>query len=292
MIRSMTAFARRAASSREGGWGIEIRSLNSRYFEFSLKISPVLNALENRIKEQVQSLMRRGKVTVSINQDSAEDSHNRLSIDEDTVRFYLQSIAKLKKKFKLQGDVTVSNILQLPGIFGGQESEQDPEKVWLEIKKILAKTLDLAVKAKKVEGTKLAKDIESRLQSVGKAVAAIEKQAAGQIEKIRRKLLERIEALAQEKALEPDRLEREVAFLAERMDITEELVRLKSHLDLFEKKLHEDGEAGRELDFLCQEMNREINTLGSKAQHFEISTQVVFVKGELEKIREQIQNIE
>lgn len=291
MIRSMTAFARRA-SSREGGWGIEIRSLNSRYFEFSLKISPALNALENRVKEQVQSIIRRGKVMVSVNQESAENSHNRLSIDESAVRLYLQSIARLKKKFKLQGDVTVSDILQLPGIFGGPESAEDPDKAWPEIKKVLAKALDLAVKAKKVEGAKLAKDIESRLQSVGKAVTAIEKQAAGQTEKIRRKLLERIDALVQEKTLEADRLEREVAFLAERMDITEELVRLKSHLQLFGKKLHEDGEAGRELDFLCQEMNREINTMGSKAQHFEISTQVVFVKGELEKIREQIQNIE
>lgn len=292
MIRSMTAFARAAAPLREGGWGIEIRSLNHRYFEFSLKTPPALNALENRIREQVQSVMRRGKITVSINQESSEDRKEYLSIDEEAVQFYLSSLAKMKKKFKLAGELSVADVLKFPGLFSGEEKAADPEKLWPHLKKVLSSALEDAVKAKQLEGQKLAKDVDARLAAITKSVAVIEKQAAGQSARIFKKLTEKIHAMVADKNLDADRLEREVAFLAERNDITEEVVRMKSHLDLFKKRLRGDGEVGRELDFLCQEMNREVNTMTSKAQHFEISTEVVFVKGELEKIREQIQNIE
>ena len=277
---------------REGGWGVEIRSLNHRYFEFSLKIPPALGALENRIRDLAQALMRRGKVTVAINQDTAGDKKSRLSIDEEAVRFYLSSLAKVKKKFKLQGDLSVADLLKFPGLFSGEESGTDPEKAWPVLKKTLTQALDSAIKAKQLEGQKLSKDIEERLAAVTKAVGAIEKLAAGQTERVYKKLSERVTVLIGDKTMDPERMEREVAFLAERNDITEEIVRMKSHLDLFKKRLRGDGEVGRELDFLCQEMNREVNTMTSKAQHFEISTEVVFVKGELEKIREQIQNIE
>ncbi len=287
----MTAFSKVSSPSRQGGWGVEIRSLNSRYFEFSLKISPALTALENRIREQVQSVIRRGKVTVAINQESREES-SQVSIDESSVELYLKNIAKLKKKYKLPGEITVSDVLRLPGIFGGAESEKDPEKLWHAIKKSLAQALELAIKSKKIEGAKLGKDIESRLEAIGKTITRIERHAQGQSDKFRRKLIEKIGTLAQDQSLDEGRLEREVAFLAERTDITEELVRMKSHLDLFGKKLKQESEVGRELDFLCQEMNREVNTMASKSQHFEIATEVIFVKGELEKIREQIQNIE
>jgi uncharacterized protein (TIGR00255 family) len=288
----MTAFARAAAPVREGGWGVEIRSLNHRYFEFSVKLPPALNALENRIREQVQVSMRRGKITVAISQEGAGDPKNYLSIDEEAVKFYLTSLTKLKKKFKLQGELSVADVLKFPGLFSGENDTIDPDKIWPDLKKTLTKALDYALKAKQLEGQKLAKDIDARLAAVTKSVAAVEKHAAGQSGRVFNKLMERLQGLTSENNLDPDRMEREAAFLAERCDITEEIVRMKSHLDLFKKRLRGDGEVGRELDFLCQEMNREVNTMTSKAQHFDISTEVVFMKGELEKIREQIQNIE
>lgn len=292
MIRSMTAFARASAPVKEGGWNIEIRSLNSRYFEFSLKLSPALSALENRIREMVQNSMRRGKVNVAISQDNGELRKENVLIDEEKVAFYLSNISRVQKKFKIRGELTISDLIRLPGLFGTEESSADAEKDWSKIKKVLTNALNGAHKAKQTEGAKLAKDIFSRLDGVAKAVAKIEKHIQGQSERFRKRLQDRIEALIQDKAVDPDRLEREVAFMAERTDITEELVRMKSHLDLFKKRLQQENEVGRELDFLCQEMNREINTMASKSQHFEISTEVVFVKGELEKIREQVQNIE
>lgn len=292
MIRSMTAFARAAAPSREGEWQVEIRSLNSRYFEFQLKSPPVLNPLENRIREVVQEKMRRGKVALAIVQDNASTKTNGLHLDEAKAAFYIRQLSKVQKKYKLQGTLTVADLLKLPGLFSTEESTQDAEKIWPQLKKVLLRTLELSIKAKHGEGLKLAKDIEHRLGLIEKAIQVVEKNAKSQSERIHKRLLERIQALISDKTLEPDRLEREVAFLAERSDITEELVRMRSHLELFHKRLVQESEVGRELDFLCQEMNREVNTMASKSQYFEISTQVVFVKGELEKIREQVQNIE
>lgn len=291
-MRSMTAFAQASGSSKEGAWEIEIRSLNHRYFEFSLKVPASLGALENRIRDFVQSGMRRGKITVSVSQKIKNGNEDFPAIDEKAVKHYLKTFQSLKKKFKLSGELTLSDLLKLPGLFGGQEAELNAEKIWPELKKILQKAVERATQAKLLEGGKLAKDIQSRLQAVTKALQSIEKHTAGQAEKILKRISERIQALVEEKNLDKERLEREAAFLAERTDITEEIVRMKSHLDLFQKRLKQEAEVGRELDFLCQEMNREVNTMASKSQHFDISTEVVFVKGELEKIREQIQNIE
>ena len=288
----MTAFARAGASARQGNWNIEIRSVNHRYFEFSLKISPALNALENRVRDRVQSIMRRGKVTVAVSQELSSDRDKTLSIDVTTARFYLDSVQKLKKKFRLRGEVSVADLLRLPGIFATEESEMDPEKSWREILKVLDQALEQAVKAKQAEGKKLAKDVEDRLEAITQAIGKIGHYASNAGERIFKKLKGRISELLNESTIDPERVHREAAFLAERVDITEELVRMKSHLELFTRRLKSDGEVGRELDFLCQEMNREVNTLGSKSQFFEIATEVVLIKGELEKIREQIQNIE
>jgi uncharacterized protein (TIGR00255 family) len=292
MIRSMTAFGRADLSTPQGNWEVEIRSLNHRYFEFSVKTPSFLNPLENRIRDLVQSEMRRGKITVSIGHDAKTGESQYPSLDENAVRFYVDSANQLKKKFKLGGELTISDIFKLPNLFEGKENNLDPEKIWPQVKKVLQKTLDNAIKAKQLEGAKLAKDIQARLQAVTKTIAVIEKYTAGQSEKIFKRISDRVKLLLEDKSLDEDRLAREAALLAERTDITEELVRMKSHLELFEKKIKQENEVGRELDFLCQEMNREVNTMTSKSQHFEISTEVVFVKGELEKIREQIQNIE
>lgn len=292
-IRSMTAFARAVSNTPQGVWGIEIRSLNHRYFEFSLKVPPALSSLENRIRDFTQAVLRRGKVTVSLTRESASgEEANRPVIDESAVRFYAASVKKLKRKFRLDGDLSVSDLLRLPGIFTAEERKTDVEKVWPFLKRLLDQGLKKAVTAKQLEGRKLSRDILARLGEIRAAVAKIEKSAGGQNDRIFKKLSERMNAILKDHPGDPDRLAREAAFLAERSDITEEIVRMKSHLDLFKARLGGGAEIGRELDFLCQEMNREVNTMGSKAQLFEIATEVVFVKGELEKIREQIQNIE
>lgn len=292
MVRSMTAFARASVPVKDGGWTVEIRSVNHRYFEFSVKMPQSVSALESRVRDLVQAGMRRGKITVGVNLERSEKSRPAVEVDEDTVKTYLDAARKLQKKYKLSGEISIEQILRLPGIFTSQEQERDPEKCWPDIKKAVMKALDAAAKAKEEEGRKLALDIDKRLQMVTQAVAKIEKFAKSRTETVFKKTVARIEALLGEKQQDLERVEREVAFLAERSDITEEMVRMLSHLDLFRSRLKGNAEVGRELDFICQEMNREVNTMASKAQLFEIATEVVFIKGELEKIREQIQNIE
>lgn len=292
MVRSMTAFARVDTGSGKDGWFVEIRSLNHRYFDFSLKIPAYLYSLEDRIRGMVQEKMRRGKVTLTVGHTGQNDKLETLALDEHAVRCYVVALSELKRKFKLEGDITLKDLLALPKVFSVERNWKEPDKYWKTLEGILKRTLGMAVKAKEKEGQTLEADIFDRLNAIETAVKTIEKSAAGNAERYFKKLSERAEQLVGEKALDRDRLHLEVAFLAERSDITEELVRLKSHLDLFRTRLKETHEMGRELEFLCQEINREVNTLSSKSQYFEISTKVILIKRELEKIREQIQNIE
>lgn len=288
----MTAFARVSTPHRQGGWVVEFRSVNHRYFEFSVKLSPSLFPLEGRIRDLVQANISRGKVTVAVTQENGEEGIEELALDEKAVKIYLRAIHKLSRRFKLREEVSIGDLLSLPRLFTVKRPGQDAEKTWPLLKQILTKTMRLAVRSKETEGRKLASDITGRLRKIGQVLHKIEGHVAGSTDRYYEKLIEKIDQLFAEKDKDLDRFHREAAFLAERTDITEEIVRMKSHLQLFGGRLKSGTEVGRELDFLCQEMNREVNTMGSKAQFFEISTLVVFIKGELEKIREQLQNIE
>ncbi len=292
MIRSMTAFARISAAGSLAGWTVEVRSINHRFFEFSLRVPPVLADFESEIRDKVQQQIRRGKVSVSISRNGEEERPKEISLNESAIKVYMAALAKLKKRFKAGGEISSSDLLKLPGVFTVRMPEENPRQIWARIEKLLRQAVDKTLTAKELEGKQLAKDIQQRLAGITKAVAKIEGLAKDQPARLEKRLAERMAVLLGDKGMDPERLHREAALLAERTDITEEVVRLRSHLELFGKRLQGTGEVGRELDFLCQEINREINTMGSKAQLFDISREVVFLKGELEKIREQIQNIE
>ena len=294
MIRSMTAFARSSASSKGENWIVELRTLNHRYFEFSLKCPPALNTLEPSVREMLHFSIKRGKMTVNIIQDVGGNGKRlkTMVVDPSAVQYYGSAIKKLKKDVKLDGEVSISDFLRLPGIFSAESSEEDPQKAWKKIKPVLSKVIEEAIVAKEKEGKKLSTDIHKRLGSIGKSVDQIEKLAKGRSQAVYDRISQRVEELLREKQMDEERVHREVAFMAERSDITEEIVRLKSHLHLFDERLASKTEIGRELDFICQEMNREINTISSKSQLFDIATHVIAVKGEIEKIREQVQNIE
>lgn len=292
MIRSMTGFAR-LSSGKDEKWAIEIRSLNHRYFEFFLKSPASVYFLEGKVRDLCQQWLHRGKVSVVISSQELEgEDQPQLSLDEKVVDFYLSAARQLKKKYGFQDDLTLKDVLGLPKLFSAEKKPENPEKDWEELEKALHKVLKAVIKNREIEGKKLAVDILERLDNIQKAAKRIEKLSLGSSKRTQKKLEDRLSELLRDQELDRDRLAREVAILAERGDITEEIVRLRSHLDLFKTKLHESGEVGRELDFLCQEINREANTMGSKSQFFEISTDVIFIKKELEKIREQVQNIE
>jgi len=287
----MTAFTRATAGVKGQTWTLEIRSLNHRYFEFSFKGPSSLYAFESDVKALVQESLRRGKVSLVVTEQREEDG-SALTLNKRNVEKLIRDLRKAQKAYKLSGELTISDVAALPRVFTPEEGKSNEKADWKLLEKDLKKTLASMVVMKEQEGRKLSKDIDSRLHAVSRVVKRVEKLAAGNAARYLDMLRKKIARLLDEGQMDEDKLAREAAMLAERSDITEEIVRLNSHIDLFRERLGSAEEIGRELDFLCQEMNREINTMGSKSQFLEISTDVIFMKKELEKIREQVQNIE
>ncbi len=288
----MTAFARVSLAAGGKHWAIEVRSLNQRYFELSLRLSPAMYPFEPQVRSLVQSVMRRGKITLSISEEGRNGESLAYELDQDQVKAYLASAKRIKAKFKLKGKLTVEEIMRLPGVVKEKVAGGAQAWNWAKLSGLLKKALDKAIRHKEEEGEKLDKDFRQRLDKIAKTTHKIETLVQGNQKIYFEKLKNRLRDLLGDEKLDADRLYREVAFLAERSDITEETVRMKSHLELFGKWLGRQGEIGRELDFLCQEMNREANTMASKAQLFEVSQEAIAIKSEIEKIREQVQNVE
>jgi uncharacterized protein (TIGR00255 family) len=288
----MTAFARVSFVADGRNWVVEIRSLNQRYFELSLRLPPVMQAFEVQARQLVQSVMRRGKIALSIAEEGKNGGTFAYELDPDQVRAYLASAKKIKAKFNLEGKLAIEEILRLPGVVKEKTSAGVGVWNWAKLSGLLKKVLDKAVAHKEAEGAKLDKDFRQRLEHIAKTTHKIETLVQGNSKVYFEKLKGRLNDLLGDEKLDQERLYREVALLTERSDITEEAVRMKSHLELFSKWLARQGEIGRELDFLCQEMNREANTMASKAQLFEVSREAIAIKSEIEKIREQVQNVE
>ena len=288
----MTAFARVSLAAGGKQWVIEMRSLNQRYFELSLRLPPAMYVFEAQIRPLVQSVMRRGKVSLSVSEEGRNGETKAYELDQDQVKAYLASARKIKAQFKLEGKLTVEEIMKLPGVVREKLDPKAHAWNWAQLSALLKKALEKAVRHKEEEGEKLCKDFLKRLDHIAKTTHRIEGLVRGNQKIYFDKLKGRLKDLLGDEKLDEDRLHREVAFLSERSDITEETVRMKSHLELFAKWLERQGEIGRELDFLCQEMNREANTMASKAQLFEVSQEAIAIKSEIEKIREQVQNVE
>ncbi len=288
----MTAFARVSVTAGGKHWVVEIKSLNQRYFELSLRLPPAMYAFEAQVRPLVQSVMRRGKITLGIAEEGRNGEALVYELDQDQVKAYLASAKKIKAKFKLDGKLTVEEIMRLPGVVKEKPSQDAGDWNWVKLSGLLKKALEKAIGHKEEEGEKLDKDFRQRLDHIAKTTHKIETLVKGNQKIYFEKLKGRLKDLLGDEKLDEERLYREVALLTERSDITEETVRMKSHLELFEKWLGRQGEIGRELDFLCQEMNREANTMASKAQLFEVSQEAIAIKSEIEKIREQVQNVE
>lgn len=292
MIRSMTAFSRVALPAGGKNWVVEIRSLNQRYFELSLRLPASMFQFEPQVRQLVQAAMRRGKVSLNVFEEGHNGEAHEYELDINQVQQYVKSSQKLKRRFRLGGDLHVAEVMNLPGVVKEKVTNGIHAWNWSKLNVFLKKALDRAIAHKKEEGHKLERDVTLRLNQIRKLTETIENLVKGNQKTYFEKLKKRLQEFIGDEKMDQDRLCREVAILAERSDITEEIVRMKSHLDLFRKWLHREGEIGRELDFLCQEMNREANTMASKAQFFEVSKETIAVKSEIEKIREQVQNVE
>ena len=293
MIRSMTGYGRKEAGGDAGHFSIEIRSVNNRYIDVQVKVPRGLSLLELRVKKAVQERCSRGRFDVLITRNSDREKPTRLVVDDALAAQYVGLLRDLKTRYGLAGEPDLSLMAGLPNIITMTEVSEDREAIWALLAGGLDAALDELDQMRLDEGAALARDIVSRIDAIEGMVRAIGAQSPITVEKARKRMTDTLARLLQEQP-DPARLAQEIAILAERTDVSEELTRLDSHLAQFRAMLIDKPKeaVGRKLDFLLQEMGREVNTIASKCQDASISLDVVESKAELEKIREQVQNIE
>lgn len=294
-MRSMTAFGRAKETVNGRDITVEIRSVNSRYFDCSVKISRVFSFLEEKIKPYLQSKgISRGKVDIYIGVDVVDTDGVEITLDESYLRPYLNAIYRLRDEYGLRDDVSVMSVASNKEIFTVTKPEEDMEKDWEDLMSVLSPAVDSFLGAREREGGNIESDLKSKLANISATVEKIEALSANDINTYQSKLHDKLtQMLADNKiTIDENRILTECAIFADRVAIDEELVRLRSHFKAFSEICEIKEPVGRKLDFLIQEMNREINTIGSKCSNSEIAHHVVDVKTEIEKIREQIQNIE
>ena len=292
MIKSMTGFGQASGGKSPFHLAVEIRSWNHRFFEFSSRLPSCLAELEEKIRDLVYARMKRGKITLSVSLKNGASDLNGLVLDEAKIDFYLGSIRKVQKKYGLKDSISINTLFSIPNLFTMDRSAQSASVYWVPLKKVLDEALKRLESAKAKEGAALGKDLKKRADRISEAIDQIEHAAKELPAQRRLQLSQRIQELTRGIDLDSERLEREVALVAERSDVTEEIVRTRHHLEMIKASLSGSGEAGKKLDFIAQEIHRETNTIGSKAQHPKIAEEIIRIKGELEKIREQVQNIE
>lgn len=292
MIKSMTGFGRGEVSTDNLKVVIELKSVNHRYCEIYLRMPRSMNVLEDRIRRVVQSRVSRGRVDAFINVELRGENKPLVKVDGELARDYARAAEEIKSRLQLEGELTVSDLLHLSGVVSLEEPENDVEQWWPVIEGSLEKALDGLLDMRRREGLRLHSDIKARSGLITSMVKGIEARAPVVVEEYRERLSQRVRELLETGMPDPARLDAEVVLYAERSAITEEVVRLYSHLSQLEGCLENKEPVGRKLDFLIQEMNREVNTIASKSADLEINRTVVEIKSELEKIREQVQNIE
>jgi uncharacterized protein (TIGR00255 family) len=290
-VSSMTGFGRWETRTSGLNFAVEVRSVNHRYFEASLRIPPVLQVSEQRIRELLQESVSRGRVSLSIDINGAGDGPE-VHVDHDRVRAYIRLAQLLRKEHGITGGLDVPTLLQLPDVLVAKGRGLREEEVWPVVEKGIRRALADLSRMRQREGATLAVDLRKRLQMLRASMARIEKRAARRSGIAMAELRKRLERLLDGIPVNEERLAHEAAFLADRLDCTEEVVRARSHVDQFLGFLREGGAIGRQLNFLIQELHREINTIGSKANDSEISREVVLLKEEVERLREQVQNLE
>ncbi len=293
----MTAFGRSRRTSSDGALDItaEIKSVNSRYLDCSVKLSRAYSCLEDKVKSYLTSSgVSRGKVEVYIGVDVLEKRGDTVVLDKAAAESYINALKELRDEFSLPDDITTMKVAENRDIFTTKRADEDLDSDWEEIKTVLSEAVDGFIAMRAAEGERLCIDVMKKAETIKASAAKIKELSENDIKSYPAKLEQRIKQLLSDFDVETteQRILTEAAIFADKAAIDEELVRLDSHFKALDEIVHSDETAGRKLDFLVQEINREINTIGSKAGNSEIAHLVVEMKTELEKIREQIQNIE
>lgn len=292
MILSMTGYGRAQCQLNGRDITVEIRSVNSRYFEYSSKMPRAFLCFDDAIKKALNSRISRGKVELGLQVRDVEGKDQRIAADVELARSYLDAIREVAGSLQLRDDVSVNSLLRFSDIFTTVAVPQDEEQLLADILSAVDAALERFVAMRQTEGDKMKEDILSRLAFLEESVGRVEADSAQRMEKYTERLYAKLKALLDDRNVEESRVLTEAAIFADKTAVDEETVRLRSHIRQYRDILQEGGAVGRKLDFLTQELNRETNTIGSKCQDIEITRLVVDMKAEIEKIREQIQNIE
>jgi len=292
MICSMTGYAR--GEDHRGGYEatVEVRSLNHRFLDIMLRLPKVLANFEQQVKEAVRLKVGRGRLNVVITLIHNNDGEPGLQVDEELAQNYKTMLENLQRKLGLKGELTLDHLLHFPDILNVENGASLPGEAWTCVEQALLAALDDLNAMRAREGQEIANDMRRRIDILQNKITQIEKRSTERGPEEFAKLRQRLSSMIDTRELDASRLEMELALLADRVDVTEECIRFRSHNTLFLEALANEESAGRKLNFLLQEMNREANTIGAKASDAEIAHLVIELKEDVERLREQIQNIE
>jgi uncharacterized protein (TIGR00255 family) len=291
MAASMTGFGRAEIENSGLKFSVEINTVNNRFLEYQMRLPKSLLQLENSVKILLGSKFNRGKVMVTINWEQ-EQADGAISLDEERADAYYRIYQLLKERYSLKGDLSMHDFAALPDLVKVEKQDEDIERIWNILKKAVEEAAEATFAMRMVEGANLVRDMLARVKEIRKTTNEIESLADQNVKLYQDRLKSRIGELLQATEVDEERIAVEVALWADKSDITEECVRLKSHLEQFESSLTETGPVGKRLNFILQELNRETNTIGDKSAFYEISRRVIMAKEEIERLREQVQNIE
>lgn len=292
MARSMTGFGRAQAETEKMTVSVELKSVNHRYFELYTRVPRTYSFLEEKIKGYLQGRIARGKIECSVLVEALDSDDVVVKVNHALAKAYLSALNELSETYEIRNDISASSLTRYGEIFSVHKEETDEDAVWEVVKTALESACDNFIAMREREGEKLCEDILGRAENIIDMVSFVEKRSPETVREHNEKLRQRIRDLIDDANVDEQRLITEAAIYADKIAVDEETVRLRSHIEQLRAMFEDTAAVGRKMDFLVQEINREANTIGSKASDMEITRKVVDIKAEIEKIREQVQNIE
>ena len=292
MIRSMTGFGRAEATVSGKLIAVELKSVNHRYFEFNCRTSRGYAFLEEKLKSYLSTRVSRGKIDMYVSITSVEDSDVEVVVNLSLASGYAKAFSELSESYNVENDLTSSILARLPDVLNVRKVQEDEDEIFDIVKPVAEEAVNKFIAMREVEGKKLSEDVMGRAKTILDIVSVIEERSPETVREYEKRLYDRISELLESTTIDQQRILTEAAIFADKVAVAEETVRLRSHFEQMESIMQSSEAVGRKLDFIMQEMNREANTIGSKVTDAELAHRVVDIKAELEKIREQIQNIE
>ena len=292
VLKSMTGYGRAQKILNGRDILVEIRSVNHRYYEYSSRVPRAYSYIDEKLKTMLKTGISRGKVEVSVSINVIEGRDTEIAINKGAAEGYVNALRSAAEELGLNDDLTLSKLIKLPDIFTVQKTPDDEEQVWSDVSEVAGEALRHFVEMRETEGEKLRSDVLSKAGYILSLVARVEELSPKTVQAYRDRLFQKLNDVLESKDIDEQRILTEAAIFAEKIAVDEETVRLRSHISQLKGMLDSGEAVGRKLDFIVQEMNREVNTIGSKAQDLSVTKLVVDMKAEIEKIREQIQNVE